>query len=263
MGGINLIDELEDNKNKQENLINSQVSNAKILLAENEANKIAVLKALGLDSEIKVYEEAKGRSIDRKTIEKEFGRDVFHIDEIEKLCIKYDLRFLHTSKYNGSITSDLARKIVDFAKKHELRIGVNGDTWGGDKDKFFILAPRENFRKEIKPIQDKDPILFFSTGKLLYKVVYSWGYSLRATRLLKGWRKRNARNRFLYVWSLISLLYVSILGFIGAPLWMAFSIGGALAALTSLLFLPWGDGIELDHAYFSEYGWNESPITLI
>jgi len=262
---VNLRDELVESKVEQETFLNTKISDTKMLLAENESNRIQVLKALGLDDGIKEYEDAKGKSLDREQIEKDYGKDVFHADEIEALCLKYDLRFLNSKWYNGSITSELPDKVVEFAKKHNIRIGVNNDTWSGDGDKFHILAPRDKFKKDRTKKQkanDKDPILFFSTGNGYYKMVYAWGHSLKMFRLLKGWRRKNALNRYIHVCAIISTVFISLLGWAGMAFLCAVALGTGLAALASLIFMPWNDGMSTDSDYFTENGWRSRKIDL-
>lgn len=261
---VNLRDELLESQRDQESAMDLEISDTKLLLADNEANRIQVLKALGLDDGIKEYEEAKGRSLDRKKLEEDYGKDIFHLDEIKNLCLKYDLRLLNTRFYNGAITSELPDKVVEFSKEHDIRVGVGGDTWSGDGDKFYILAPREKFRTERTKqsrANDKDPILFFNTGNNHYKMVYAWGHSLKMFRLIKGFRRKNSLNRYLHTLSIIMLLFIPSLGALGMNIYGSFFLGSALAALASLAFMPWDNGIDHRSNYFTENGWKSKSIS--
>lgn len=264
---VNLRDELLESKGEQDAVVNSRISDTKMLLADNEANRIQVLKALGLDEGIQEYEDATRRSLDRKQFEEDYGKDIFHSDEIKALCLKYDLRLLNTKFYNGSITSELPDKVVDFAKKHDVKVGVGGDTWSGDGDKFYILAPRDKFkpdRSKSAKERDKDPILFFATDRGYYKMVYAWGSSLKMFRLLKGWRRRNSRNRYIFVVSLLSTVIVPLLGFAGLALFGSLLIGVAISSLAALIFMPWDEGIDTNSDYYTENGWQtRRKITLL
>jgi hypothetical protein len=260
---VNLRDELEETRLKDEISNNSKISDTKMLLATNEANRISVLNALGLNSGIKEYVEVKRRSLDREKLENEYGKDIFHIDEIEKLCLKYDLRFLNSKHYNGNITNDLPEKVIEFSQKHNVRVGINNDTWSGDGDKFYILGPRNKFdknRSKKEKVKDNDPILFYHTDRDYYKVVYAWGNSLSMFRLIKGWRRLNLRNRFLFISSIISLLTVSFFGAIGLNFIGSFLLGIGFAMLISLIFLPWNDGLDYNSNFFTENGWNHRDI---
>lgn len=113
----------------------------KLLLSENEAKKIEVVKSLGLDDDIKKYNELEAKKIYKQNYEKEFGANIFHIDEIKELCLNYDLRFLSSNHYKGDFKAFLIDKVVEFSDKH--KINVNGTFVNND---FMILDVRENFK---------------------------------------------------------------------------------------------------------------------
>lgn len=257
---VNLRNELDEARIQTESEINLKISDTKLLLSENEAKKIAVLTALGLDEDIKEYTEAKGKSLDRKKVEDEFGKDVFHSDEIKALCMKYDLKFLESRYYNGNITAALPEKVIEFADKHKLRLGTNNDTWNGDGGNFYILGPREKFKenrtKEERRVDD-DPILFYFTKHNHYKMVYAWGNSLSMYRLIKGWKRRSIGNRYAYFVIMFLLFSVPVIGWLGASLWLSLLLGGIFSFGLSLAFIPWDNGPDYKNHFFSKYGWDK------
>jgi len=258
--GINLKDELKESKEQNDKEMNLVISETKALLANNEASKVEALKALGLDDEIKDYEAKQSIALDEKQLKKKFGKNLFHRDDIKTLCVKYDLLFVKTKFYKGTITKDFPEQVVNFAEKYQIDYGREQDSWDGDRGKFLILSPREHFRKNKKKrgkVQSKNAMLFYNVGENHYKLVYTWGNSFNIFRLLKAWRKRGAFNYYIHTSIILFAILMIGMGFVGLHMIWTFSISLLVSFLLSLAFLKWDDdGIDRKHEIYSCNSWN-------
>ncbi len=257
---VNLKDELSKKKTGEINLASNIISDTKVLLEKNEAEKIHVLEALGLDDELQIYKEALGKSLDRQKLEDKYGNDIFQKKHIKELCFTYDLKFLQTKYYKGKITTDLADKILGFVNEHnDIQLGANGDKWGGDRNNFFILAPRELFktRKWFKPQVD-DPMLFYKLDSGYYKLVHVWGKSLTLSRRLKGFRRLDWDNNWFNASFWIFCILTLILGFVGMKFLLAILIGIPTSMALGLIGTKFSDeGASTYHKHYTINGWNE------
>ena len=68
---------------------------------------------------------------------------IFHIDSIEKLCIKYRLRFLDTHLFKGDYPNELYSIIPELEATHDTQL-----------ENFKIMAPSKLFRLKTK----EDPL---------------------------------------------------------------------------------------------------------
>jgi hypothetical protein len=89
---------------------------------------------------------------------------VFSIKEIERLCIKYRLRFLDSQHYKGEYPYEAVLEI----KRMEEILGV-------ELTKFKMVAPSAMF--ELADC-DKDPLLFLPLSEKYFYLVASWGNDL-------------------------------------------------------------------------------------
>ena len=92
---------------------------------------------------------------------------VFHIDSIEKLCIKYRLRFLDTHLFKGDYPNELYSIIPELEATHETKL-----------ENFKIMAPSKLFRLKTK----EDPLLFVPIGNGYYYLIHKWGNDLKTYR---------------------------------------------------------------------------------
>lgn len=97
---------------------------------------------------------------------------VFHISQIEKVCKKYNLRFLNVRHYTGKVCPELANKILNF----ELANGT-----AVKRNDCFIVAPKESFTLQKK---DRDPLFFVKVADDHYYLVHKWGNDLNWTRAI-------------------------------------------------------------------------------
>ena len=156
--GINLLDKLNDIRSK-----NNEPSNTDILVGfkalfskPNEGERIL----RNLFSSNGNSEELNFDSLDANRI--------FHIKDIQKLCIDYRLRFLDSKRFNGTFPSAAIDAIKEFEKQQEREITG-----------FKMIAPAGMFKLAEK---DKDPLLFVPMGGSYYYLIAQWGNDLHPLR---------------------------------------------------------------------------------
>ncbi|MGB8705063.1 MAG: hypothetical protein WCD31_08545 [Gillisia sp.] len=104
---------------------------------------------------------------------------IYHISDIEKICIQYRLRFLDTSLYKGDLPFEAVSKIKLLEKQHQVELKG-----------FKIMAPASLFRLK----NADDPLLFAPMGNDYYYLVHSWGKDLHPLRKILMWPFRDLEN---------------------------------------------------------------------
>ncbi|MEM6718167.1 MAG: hypothetical protein AAF611_02525 [Bacteroidota bacterium] len=123
---------------------------------------------------------------------------IFHISQIEKVCIKYRLRFLDTKYFKGDYPEEAITSISDIEKTHNTTLSG-----------FKIIAPSKLFVLK----EADDPLLFAPIGNGYYHLIHKWGNDLSFFRKFKYWPVRNEYN---------FLVFTVIVSLIGT--WMTYSI---------------------------------------
>ena len=112
------------------------------------------------------------------------AKNIFHINQIKKICIDYRLRFLNTSYFKGDIPVEAISKIKELEKVHAIEIKG-----------YKIIAPSKLFR-----LKDKDdPLLFAPIGNNYYYLIHKWGNDLHPFRKLLVWPFKDIVNLTLLV----------------------------------------------------------------
>tara|TARA_B100000035_G_C20830603_1_gene478518 strand:- start:35 stop:682 length:648 start_codon:yes stop_codon:yes gene_type:complete len=120
--------------------------------------------------------------------------NLFHVDQIRKICIDYRLRFLDVKLFKGKIPNLAFKKLDEFKNNHpnlnfELR----------------IMAPSKLFELE----NYDDPLLFASLGDGYYYLIHKWGNDLSFFRKISVWPFKNLVNILIFI-SIISLLITAM-----------------------------------------------------
>jgi hypothetical protein len=105
--------------------------------------------------------------------------NIYHIDQIKKVCIDYRLRFLNTKFFKGKIPTEAISKINELEHKHKSELSG-----------FKIIAPSKMFKLEDKD----DPILFAPIGNGYYYLIHKWGNDLHPLRKLLMWPFKSIIN---------------------------------------------------------------------
>jgi hypothetical protein len=94
---------------------------------------------------------------------------IFHINQIEKVCTNYRLRFLNSSLFKNEIPEEAISQIRYLEKKHAFTL-----------EGFKIMAPSKAFNLKTYD----DPLLFAPIGNDYYYLIHKWGNDLAWYRKL-------------------------------------------------------------------------------
>jgi hypothetical protein len=140
---INLKEKLLSEKEKQLQLDSlslgdDAVTQANRLLEDSANSDLKILAAAGFKRAI----DSSKQTIEENERQNKLSKDknLFSIEEIRKICIKYRLRFLPVEDYEGTMDSELPKILREYGKT---------------KNNFYICAPVSSFAKVVP----KDPLL--------------------------------------------------------------------------------------------------------
>lgn len=108
----------------------------------------------------------------------ESGR-IFHLSDIEKICINYRLRFLDSKYFKAEIPDEALIKIRQLEQDHQ--ISLKG---------FKIIAPS----KLLKLDNADDPLLFAPMGNDYFYLIHTWGNDLHPLRKILMWPFKTLEN---------------------------------------------------------------------
>lgn len=187
----------EINKKKEESEEFLQEAKTLLLTAGNQ-ERDALVRA-GLDSHINQVDHSHGIEIERAQFEKKFGGRIITLDEIEKVCLKYDLRFLESKRFVGKVDALAGAKLMELQKK-----GISFDS-----NDFKVMAPPKAFKLDYveRKVKDLDPALFYrvsGTDGGMYLMVHKWGKDFTFWRRFLGMFYKN-------VFNMISLMTIGYL----------------------------------------------------
>ena len=97
------------------------------------------------------------------------AKNIYTIEQIESLAIKYRLRFLPGKYYTGTIPQEALNKLRVITNENSTPI-----------EDYRILAPQKAFDLEN---ENADPLLFIALNKHEYYFIHQWGNDL------SNWRK--------------------------------------------------------------------------
>ena len=104
---------------------------------------------------------------------------IFHISDIEKICVLYRLRFLSTKYFKGNIPHEAVIEIKRLEEQHQT--ALKG---------FKILAPSKLFKLE----NADDPLLMAPIGNDYFYLIHKWGNDLSPFRKILMWPFRTLEN---------------------------------------------------------------------
>ncbi len=97
--------------------------------------------------------------------DKEDKKNIFSLNDIRSICIKYRLRFLNSSHFAAEIPYEAISKVHAFEKKYGFRI-----------EDFKIVAPDTVFKLHDV---NKDPLLLAKLGDDAYYLIHKWGDDMK------------------------------------------------------------------------------------
>ncbi|HLS31107.1 MAG TPA: hypothetical protein VK021_09645 [Flavobacteriaceae bacterium] len=152
-------------------------------------------------------DDAKDQEILQEIIHGEIGSDsnqfdldllatenIFHEDQIKRICIIYRLRFLESRLFKDELPYEAISKIKQLQKEHKTTL-----------NQFRILAPAKAFRLK----NADDPLLFAPIGNGYYYLIHKWGNDLSMFRKIRVWPYRGLGNMAVFIF-LISLIFVAL-----------------------------------------------------
>lgn len=119
---------------------------------------------------------------------------IFHLSDIEKICIEYRLRFLNSAYFKATMPYEALSRIKELEKEHQTTLKG-----------FRIMAPATLFKLE----NADDPLLFAPMGNDYYYLIHSWGKDLHPLRKLLMWPFRHLEN-FMFFLLVLSLFLTSL-----------------------------------------------------
>ena len=146
-----------------------------------------------LQKEAKIVDKLQGNNNDRPVYDfsKLNPENIYSIDEIKQICIKYRLRFLDSKAFIGEIPTEAILKIKALEK--ELGQPIDG---------FKIVAPKKLFQLEDK---DADPLLFLQLSNDKFYFIHKWGGELNRFRSILAAPLRSFMSMF---WSLMVVAFL-------------------------------------------------------
>ncbi len=123
------------------------------------------------------------------------GNRIYHILDIEKICIQYRLRFLNSALYKADFPYETVIKIKELEKEHGIHI-----------KNFKLMAPASVFKLK----NADDPLLFAPIGNDYFYLVHSWGRDLHPLRKLLMWPFRHLEN-FMFFLLILSFVCTTLI----------------------------------------------------
>lgn len=140
---------------------------------------------------------------------------IFHITDIEKICVEYRLRFLDSRYFKGAIPEEAISKIRFLENTHSIRL-----------QNLKIMAPAKLLKLE----NADDPLLFAPMGNDYFFLIHTWGNDLHPLRKWLMWPYRNFENL------VTTIFFVSIILTAMTPM-QAFTKGDVTQTEYLLMFL--------------------------
>lgn len=199
------------------------------------ARELEIYKQLGLkNNEIEdAYEERSEIMKYNKTVNL-YGKHIYTLEDLKKIALDYRLQLGPTRQYVKKISSNAAKDIASFSERHNIQLD------SGSRDRFYILAPREDFNKE-NSNSKRDPFILYRTQYSYYVPVYDPNEKYTIFRYLRSQLMRNTLYlRFCTI--LIGLLVGLNLGIMIFGIGIGFSVLGMLGAGIGGIIAAFYDG---------------------
>lgn len=266
----------------------------KLLLAGDHQQDVGLMRSLAGSSKLIQQEKIVGAQLELEKFNKQYGK-TFTLEQIKTLAMKYNLRFLRSTRFKGDMDIQVISKVKEFAKEHEVSC-LDEHSLG---TKFFIMAPAESFHMETRSLKsvraqekeearrklmmERDPILFYKIDEKHYRMIHKWGRDLTATRAIAGWYWKNFKNYAKVNKIAVAILFVLAAVVMNVQLssvtetetFQKYFNGGLVYAFTNLLLLlvtgivlafrlgrVQKDG-EPREALFGETNWDKTELLLM
>lgn len=116
---------------------------------------------------------------------------IYHIKDIEKLCIDYRLRFLDSRFFKGGYPDEAITAIRELENKHHTTV-----------TNCKIVAPAKLMKLE----NADDPLLMAPMGNDYFYLIHKWGNDLHPLRKLQMWPYKSFENLLATIFVLSIIL---------------------------------------------------------
>lgn len=163
---------------------------------------------------------------------------IYHIDQIQKICVNYRLRFLESHLFKGDLPSEAIQEVKRLNKEHDTEL-----------EGFKIMAPSKLFKLK----NADDPLLMAPIGNGYYYFIHKWGNDLHPLRRLMVWPVKTLEN-FIFTMFAISLLVTGLF-----PKQIFFDETSGIEFFMLFIFMfKWLLGIALYYGFAKGKNFNES-----
>jgi hypothetical protein len=249
------------------------LNEVKLLLAGDSQEDVRILRGLSNNSQFNRIEYTRGKQIELENLETEYNGAVYKIENIEKLCVDYRLRFLQSRHFTGAYDVEVASKIKEFARS--TNTSIEEYTLGR---RFYVMAPADMFQLKDEKYVSKselrrqmDPAIFYQIDENHYRLIHKWGNDFSIARLIEGFRWKSWWNHQLFntvmLMPIVAMLYFLCFSspaaqFENHPILNLFTISSISFVLAHLIFgIMKQDEMEAIPGFFSKTNWNsESKI---
>ena len=153
---------------------------------------------------------------------------IYHITQIQKICVDYRLRFLDAKLFKGDIPQEAYDAILDLEEKHHIEV-----------NNFKMIAPAKLFKLE----NADDPILLAPMGNGYYYFIHQWGNDLHPLRKILMWPLRTFEN------FMITLFAISALATFLVPSGLLFESGTTEKIMLFMFMIKWMGTIALYYGF--------------
>lgn len=229
MKRLNLLEKLNKERSKvdERKILEDVQSFLNQLIEEDRAIEKSVLETSYSDN---VYNH-----LDFDKLESE---RIYHISQIQKICVNYRLRFLDSNLFKGDLPHEAIQEIKQLNREHDTELKG-----------FKVMAPSKLFKLK----NADDPILMAPIGNGYYYFIHKWGNDLHPLRKLMVWPVKTLEN-FIFTMFLISLLATAIV-----PKGIFFDESSRIEFFMLFIFMfKWLLGIALYYGFAKGKNFNES-----
>ena len=185
MKRLNLLEKLDNERSKanEEKLLDDVKDFLNQLQHEDDHIKQQVLESDNLDDDVNHF-----------TFDNLDTSRIYHISQIEQVCVNYRLRFLNSNLFKGDLPQEAIQEIKRLNTEHNTELKG-----------FKIMAPSKLFKLE----NADDPVLMAPMGNDYYYFIHKWGNDLHPLRRFLVWPVKTLEN-FIFSMFVVSLITTAL-----------------------------------------------------
>lgn len=185
MKRLNLLEKLDNERSKanEEKLLDDVKDFLNQLQHEDDHIKQQVLESDNLDDDVNHF-----------TFDNLDTSRIYHISQIEQVCVNYRLRFLNSNLFKGDLPQEAIQEIKRLNTEHNTELKG-----------FKIMAPSNLFKLE----NADDPVLMAPMGNDYYYFIHKWGNDLHPLRRFLVWPVKTLEN-FIFSMFVVSLITTAL-----------------------------------------------------